>query len=174
MAFLHALEEGRPIAEAASVAGANVRSFYRMRNRDERFKAAMAQAYETGTDTLKAESRRRAVEGWDVPVFGKLQDGSTGVVGHERKYSDRLLELELKRRDPAYRESGNGAGAPVSIQLVSILQLARESGDGSTVPAIVEGHGRLLDAARELEEGPESRFADWTPDEHGHDVGDGR
>ena len=52
-------------------------------------------------ERLRTEALRRAVEGWDErPILDK--EGN--VVGHVRKYSDRLLELVLKRLDPEFRE----------------------------------------------------------------------
>jgi len=48
-------------------------------------------------------AHQRAVEGWDVPMIGgQFRDE---IVAHERKYSDRLLEVMLKRHDPAFREN---------------------------------------------------------------------
>jgi hypothetical protein len=40
---------------------------------------------------LEAEARRRAVQGWDEPVFHQGRK-----VGTIRKYSDRMLEILLK------------------------------------------------------------------------------
>lgn len=57
---------------------------------------------------LEDEARRRAVDGVDEPVF---QGGE--LVGHVRRYSDRLLEFLLRGRRPTvYRE-----GASVDVHL---------------------------------------------------------
>lgn len=62
-------------------------------------KAATAkQAYR---DLVINEVRRRGING---VVKAKWHDGR--IVGHEIVYSDRLLELEAKRVEPGYRESG--------------------------------------------------------------------
>ena len=63
------------------------------------FAARMAQALQDYRDVLEMEAHRRAVEGIDKPVYYK---GS--VVGHIREYSDRMLELKLKRNIPEYRD----------------------------------------------------------------------
>lgn len=48
-------------------------------------------------------AHQRAVEGWEVPIVGgQFRDE---VVAHERRYSDRLLEVMLKRHDPNFREN---------------------------------------------------------------------
>lgn len=41
----------------------------------------------------------RAIHGWDEPVYYKGD-----VVGHVRRFSDRLLELQAKRHCPEYRD----------------------------------------------------------------------
>lgn len=57
-------------------------------------------ALEAAADRLEAEVKRRAEDGVDEPVYGRLpgKDAGEGVVGHVRKYSDRLAELLLKGR----------------------------------------------------------------------------
>ena len=63
----------------------------------------MTTAQQVGTDVIEREAFRRAVEGWDEPVIGKVAPGIDGVLRDEsgepvvtRKYSDRLLEVLLK------------------------------------------------------------------------------
>src|SRR5437870_3224245 len=52
-------------------------------------------------DAHEAEATRRAVEGWDEPVFYRGQ-----VWGHVRRYSDTLLLARLEALDPeTYHES---------------------------------------------------------------------
>src|SRR5262249_47984425 len=85
---------------------------------DKRFRDQMQDAYDQGTDLIRDEIRRRAVDGWDEPVFQKGE-----LVGHIRRYDSRLLELEAKKRDPGYREntrlevSGRVPVEPVGFQL---------------------------------------------------------
>ena len=63
------------------------------------FAAAMAQALQDYRDTLEIEAYRRAVEGVEKPVYYKGV-----VVGQVLEYSDRMLELKLKRHIPEYRD----------------------------------------------------------------------
>lgn len=140
--FLERLAAGYTVTAAAESAGRNKRRFYDLRDADEAFAAEWTDSYDAGTDVLREEARRRGVDGWDEPVF---QGGQQ--VGVVRKYSDRMLELELKRRDPAYRENHRlevtGAnGGPVAVQadytptsLADVLRLARELG----VTDVIEG-----------------------------------
>lgn len=98
--FLELLSCGWSITHAAERVGSHRNRFYELRDADEDFAAAWAHAYEAGTDVLRDEARRRAVDGWDEPVY---QGGQ--LAGHVRKFSDVLLIFELKRRDPSYRDN---------------------------------------------------------------------
>jgi hypothetical protein len=91
------------------------RCAYDHREADADFAAEWDDAVEEATDTLEQEARRRALDGWDEPVF--WQGAECGVV---RKYSDRLLELMLRANRPKYRASTvevsgpNGGPVPVA------------------------------------------------------------
>lgn len=82
---------------------------------DAAFSAAYLEATEDAGDRCEAEVHRRAVEGWDEPVY---QGGKR--VGTIRKYSDRLLELRVKALRPdKYRERiehTGDKGGPIKLQ----------------------------------------------------------
>lgn len=93
--FLAELGRTGVFAHAARAASPNskhgaLNSFRAERERDPEFAAAWDEAIEVSTGIIEQEAIRRAVNGWDD---GKVQ-----------KYSDRLMELILKRRDAAYHE----------------------------------------------------------------------
>lgn len=67
--------------------------------RDPEFKERMDAALQGYRDSLEAEAHRRGVEGIPRSVYYKGE-----VVGEERQYSDRILELQLKRHIPEYRD----------------------------------------------------------------------
>jgi hypothetical protein len=73
---------------------------------DEDFATAVPIAYSQFQDLVEAEMRRRGIEGWEEPVFGKGvgRDAGTEIVGYIRKYSDRILELLGKKVNPEFRE----------------------------------------------------------------------
>lgn len=50
-------------------------------------------------ESLEREVHRRAVEGWDEPVYQKGE-----MVGTIRRHSDRMLELLIKKNIPEYRD----------------------------------------------------------------------
>ncbi len=65
----------------------------------EDFKEGMAEALQDYRDMLENEAHRRAVTGIKRAIYYKGE-----VVGHELLYSDRILELKLKRNIPEYRD----------------------------------------------------------------------
>lgn len=96
-------------------------------------------ALEAYTDRLHLTIHQRAVEGMVKDVYYKGQ-----VVGKERIYSDRLLELQLKRHDPAYRDKvehdhQHGGGVLV-IHAPATKQLTQEDWHAQAVqvPRLVE------------------------------------
>jgi hypothetical protein len=100
-AFLTALGGGNTVTFAAERVGVTRQVAYRVREQDPTFKAEWEQAVEQGTEALEQEAKRRALEGWDEPVY---QGGA--MVGTVRKHSDTLLIFLLKGRKPAtYRDN---------------------------------------------------------------------
>ncbi len=107
------VSQGMTVRDAASAASHPPVSFYSLSNRDAEFRHPLETAKEIGTDVIERKTFRRAVEGWDEPVIGKVAPGIDGVLKDEegnpvvtRKYSDRLLEVLLKGgRRPSYRDS---------------------------------------------------------------------
>ena len=61
--FLEKLAEGFSVTHAAAEAGRDSRSFYDLREREERFREAWVEAWESGNDLIEDELRRRAFEG---------------------------------------------------------------------------------------------------------------
>src|SRR3546814_6228719 len=94
-------------ARAASPQSAQgaLSTFKNERQRDPEFAAAWEEALDTARAEVDHEIYRRAVEGYDEPVYGgKYREQ---VVGTVRKYSDRLLELRARAMLPAYRDAAS-------------------------------------------------------------------
>lgn len=94
-AFLSALREGASVSAAAKKAGVGRSTVYEWRNADDDFARAWDDAYETGTDAIEDEAKRRAVEGTDKPIFYKGAQVAT-----VKEYSDTLLMQQLNARRP--------------------------------------------------------------------------
>jgi hypothetical protein len=97
--FLSALEASGNVSASARRAGMHRGTAYRYRQADPEFRAAWDEALEVAADALEAEVRRRAVDGWDEPVF---YDGK--VCGYIRRYDDRLLMFLMKAYRPEFRD----------------------------------------------------------------------
>lgn len=106
-AFLEELELHGVVARAARAASPHskrgcVQSFYDERERNPDFAGAWDEAVAQAMGAVEHEIHRRAVEGWEEPIYGGRYKET--IVGSTRKYSDRLLELRARALLPAYRE----------------------------------------------------------------------
>jgi hypothetical protein len=118
--FLALLSEYGNVSRAADEAGVHRVHMYQVRARDEEFAADWDEAARIGAARLEDEARRRAVEGWDEPVWHKgIQCGTT------RKYSDTLLICLLKAHHPekyaerSKNELTGADGGPLTVEVVS-------------------------------------------------------
>lgn len=93
--FLAFLSEYGNVTRAAEDADIGRVALYSYRERNKTFAAAWDKAAKIGAARLEDEARRRAVEGWDEPVFHR-----GCAVGAVRKYSDTLLICLLKAHYP--------------------------------------------------------------------------
>lgn len=100
-AFLAALTETGNVTVSARAAGVDRSTVTKARQRSPKFAALWKQAMADAADILEAEARKRALEGWDEPVYYKGE-----VVGYVRKFSDTLMVQMLKAKKPdEYREN---------------------------------------------------------------------
>lgn len=98
--FLDELAASGNVLHTAEMLNLDRRALYRLRKEDAEFAAAWDEAMEQAADALEVEARRRALEGWDEPVF--YQGEQTGLI---RKFSDTLLIFLLKGARPEkYRD----------------------------------------------------------------------
>lgn len=105
--FLAALAEVPVIAHACKAAGVNRVTAWRAREADPEFAKAWDDAMEEGIDRAEQEAFRRAVVGYEKPVWYKGE-----LVGTETVHSDALLALILKgRRKKLYAERTELTGA---------------------------------------------------------------
>jgi hypothetical protein len=91
--------------ESAEACGLAYSTILRLRKQDDEFKEWCDEAMQSYRESLERECHRRAVEGWDEPVFSQRLGTQIGVI---RKHDPRLLELMLKRHIPEYREKFEG------------------------------------------------------------------
>ncbi len=98
-AFLQHLARTGSVVEAASSAGFSDSYAHRVRKQDPAFAEAWDGAirqYEARlVERGEREAARRGIDGWEEPVY---QGGE--LVGHKRRYSDRLLLRTLEAHRP--------------------------------------------------------------------------
>ena len=103
--FLVELAQRGNVSAAAALAKMSRVWFYEERKNDETFAAAWDEALETAIDAMELEARRRAVEGVEKPIIGRVGKDQDGIIVTVREYSDSLMTLLLKAHRPdKYRE----------------------------------------------------------------------
>lgn len=115
--FLEHYREHGLLTAAAELAGVPQRSVARWQQQPA-FAAAFAEAQAVYRDAIRREIKRRAMEGWDEPVY---QRGA--LVGHVRKYSDGLLTQMAKTLLPEFKEQ---PAAPVNVNVLNQVVAWRE------------------------------------------------
>lgn len=119
--FLDAIRKGATVSDACAAACYTRSIAYTYRTQDPKFAEAWDEANEDAIERMEREADRRAVEGYDRPVF------HNGVeVGSERRFSDVLLIFRLKAKRPdVYRERTELSGdLTVTNQLANRLDNA--------------------------------------------------
>ena len=97
--FLEAFAEHANVLLAAQSAGINRTTVYKWLEHDADFSFAYNQAKEDAKDVLRAEIYRRAVQGWEEPIYQLKK-----FVGTVHKYDSTLLIFHAKMLMPEYRE----------------------------------------------------------------------
>jgi len=101
---------------------AALKTFYNARERDPEFAAAWDDAIATATSVVESELHRRAVEGYEEPVYQRGEK-----VGTVRRYSDRLLELRAKALLPHYRERAGDINVTATAQAAAVASVDLEA-----------------------------------------------
>jgi hypothetical protein len=129
--YLTLIREGVTNKDAAAACGCGTKYFQRRRKEDPDFEQAYQDARADGDDVIRAEVKRRGVDGVKQAIY---HDGK--VVGHKQVYSDNLLMFLAKSRMP--EEFGDrqttehihkfeGAAEQLVDKMASILGVAAPS-----------------------------------------------
>jgi hypothetical protein len=106
---------------AAKKCGINTSTVYRQKMKDPVFSAGWDEALKVALIKAEDELYRRAVKGWEEPVFYKGEE-----TGHVQKFSDTCLIFFLKANNPEKYNPINKVSMDVS------------SADGSMIPRVVQ------------------------------------
>lgn len=99
-AFLVELARRGNISDAASVAGLSRSFFYEWRAADPEFAAQWDEALAIAIDSAEHEAWRRAVEGIDKPLIGRVGKDEDGIITVIKEYSDQILLRILSAHRP--------------------------------------------------------------------------
>lgn len=162
--FLEAVSEHGRKGDAALTAGVCLETVRKHAKDDPDFSSAYEAALMHYRDRVAQEVHRRGVHGWREPVYQKgervmepwFDDWGCRVLDEwgmpawrpasVRKFSDRMLEMEAKRVDHAYRdktpEGGEGGGgvmvAPEQLSPEDWVRRQQEANEERPAP---EGYG---------------------------------
>lgn len=100
--FLRAFAISNTLTTAAASVGVSRQAVNSALQRDRNFRALFDEAIEVYRDRLVTEMNRRAIDGVIMPVYFKGE--RIDNPGDLRQYSDRLLEIMIKRADPSFRD----------------------------------------------------------------------
>lgn len=113
--FVRRLAETGNVTEAAKAAEVARSTPFQWRNEDSDFAVAWDEAQESAADAVELEARRRAVDGYEEPVFYQGE-----VCGHVRRFSDRLIDTTLRLNgrlsDRVSHEHTGAGGGPIRIE----------------------------------------------------------
>lgn len=93
--YLAALEETGMYQYAADMVNCEVHEIQRYRHNNPDFQDLCNQAIDRYRGSFILAAQERAVDGYEVPVIGGRNRDQ--IITYERRYSDRLMELFLKR-----------------------------------------------------------------------------
>lgn len=125
---------------ACAYAGVSFEKVRLHRKANPDYEAAWQQAIEIWRESLESEALRRAIDGWDEPVYQKGE-----LVGTIHRKSERLLELLLKANIPEkFRENIKIEGNVTGGVLVVPKPLTHEEweaqyGQEEPAPLTIEG-----------------------------------
>ena len=127
--FLDLLRQHGNVTLAAEALGFERTTVYVHRAKNKTFAAEWDGAIAEAADRLEAEAWRRAVEGVDEPVFGRVAKDKDGQIGTIRRYSDALMARLLSAHKPEkYRERKEvqlGGSLDIAITEVVIERLVQ-------------------------------------------------
>lgn len=110
--FLGALSQRPNVSEACAAAKVGRETVYERRTKDPLFAAAWDNAREDAADIARGAAWDKAVNGWDEPVFGRVEwlegeyvIGAMQEIGSKHQYDSSLLKVILQGLAPEFRSA---------------------------------------------------------------------
>lgn len=118
--FLKVLAETGAFKYACTTAGVLHQQVRKFVKENLQFAEAVQDAQAEFNESLEMEAHRRAVDGWNEPVYSQKLGTKIGQV---RRYSDRLLEIMLKKNIAGYREKrSDDQNVVAGVMVVGVVQ----------------------------------------------------
>lgn len=144
--FIDELRKRGNVTDACRVAGFERRSTaYEWRNADPEFAAQWEEALDEASDLLEKEAWRRAVDGVQEPVIGRVGKDEDGILTgpdgkplYIRKYSDTLMALLLKAHKPEKYRERQDITANVNANVKGYVGISPDDWDSSQPAADAE------------------------------------
>jgi len=131
--FLENLRLTGNITQSAKRAGRSAKVMKDLRERDPVFRDEYDAALDEAVDMLEGEARRRAVEGWEEPIFQRGEQ-----IGLIRKYSDKLMETLLRGARPEKYGRDTGHRAANIVVNIDLSDRSGSATKGVTIDAEAE------------------------------------
>lgn len=112
--FLSSYRITGKVQRSAALAGVSCRAIQKWRQEFPEFEEEFRESHIAWVEHLKTEIYRRAVEGWDEPVYQKGE-----LVGTVRKYDSKLLMYLTSQADPSFRTIQPAAQVNIATALTT-------------------------------------------------------
>jgi hypothetical protein len=124
------------IGSACKAAGVPRGTVERWQAIDKKFARMMLDAFEEARDAVEQEVCRRALDGWDEPVYhgGKM-------VGSIRRYDSNLLIALMKVRKPEFREQKGNQTNNITTSTLPVVPLERLTVEELALLEKIRGNG---------------------------------
>lgn len=129
--------------KAATYAGVSYQCAKNHKRDSEEFAEAWEQALEIYRESLESAALRRALDGWEEPVYQKGE-----LVGTIHKFSERMLELVLKANLPnKYRENVKVDASVTGGVLLIPKPMTSEEWENQFGQQAIEDQSKTLDGS---------------------------
>ena len=125
------IANGGTIINAARVADIHRNTVGRYLNDDPEFARAFKEADEVRNDNIRATLKRIYIDGWEEPVFGRVDrvvDGKvlceTVIVGHVTRHDNKLLMRMAEANLEEYAKTAGGQSVTVNTSASAIATAA--------------------------------------------------
>ena len=131
------VQNGGVVIQAAKAGPIHRDTVYQYLKHDPEFARAFQEAEEERKGLIRSTIKRRAIDGWEEPVFGRVGKDQDGIVGYIRKHDNRVLIRWAEACLEEFAKKGDGTTVNVNASATANAEASANSG-------IVVSHEKLL------------------------------